>query len=268
MNFFQPIILGIVQGLGEFLPISSSGHLIITSWLLKWQDQGLAFDVALHWGTLIAVLIYFREDIWLLIKGFFASLIPSKRNFTQDPNQRMAWLVLLGTIPAALAGKFFEDQISTVLRSPVTVIITLSLGALIIFAVDRWGLKNKHMHELTWKDSLLIGLAQAVSIIPGISRSGSTMMAGLGIGLTRQQAARFSFLLSAPIILGAGLLELPAIFAQPNLLSVAIGFVSAAVFGFIAIHFLMRYVETRSFDIFAWYRLVLALLVLIIYLWR
>ncbi len=268
MNFFQPIILGIVQGLGEFLPISSSGHLIITSWLLKWQDQGLAFDVALHWGTLIAVLIYFRKDIWQLVKGFFASLIPSQRNFTQDPNQRMAWLVLLGTIPAALAGKFFEDQISTILRSPVTVIITLSLGALIIFAVDRWGLKNKHMHDLTWKDAVLIGLAQAVSIIPGVSRSGSTMVAGLGIGLTRQQTARFSFLLSAPIILGAGILELPAIFAQPNLVGVAIGFVSAAVFGFIAIHFLMRYVETRSFDIFAWYRLALAALVLIIYLWR
>lgn len=268
MSFLQPIILGLVQGLGEFLPISSSGHLIVTSWLLKWQDQGLAFDVALHWGTLIAVLIYFRHDILQLAKSFFASLVPSKRNFPADPNQRMAWLVVLGTIPAALAGKLFEDQVATILRSPVTVIITLTIGALIIFAVDRWGLKVKHMHDLTWKDALLIGIAQAISIIPGVSRSGSTMVAGLGIGLTRQQAARFSFLLSAPIILGAGVLELPAIFAQPDLTSVAIGFVSAAVFGFGAIHFLMRYVETRSFDIFAWYRLGLAALILIVYLWR
>lgn len=268
MSFIQPIILGLVQGLGEFLPISSSGHLIVTSWLLKWQDQGLAFDVALHWGTLIAVLIYFRKDFTQLIKSFVASLIPSQRNFSVDPHQRMAWLLVLGTIPAAIAGKLFEEQIATVLRSPLTVVVTLTVGALIIFAVDRWGLKNKHIHELRWKDALVIGLAQAMAIIPGVSRSGSTMVAGLGIGLRRDQAARFSFLLSAPIILGAGLLELPAIFAQPNLVSVAIGFVSAAVFGFVAIHFLMRYVETRSFDLFAWYRLGLATLILIVYLWR
>lgn len=268
MGLFQPIVLGLVQGLGEFLPISSSGHLIVTSWLLKWQDQGLAFDVALHWGTLIAVLIYFRKEFWQLAKSFLASLIPSKRDFSSDPHQRMAWLIVLGTIPAAITGKLFEEQIATVLRSPLTVVVTLTVGALIIFAVDRWGLKNKHIHELRWKDALVIGLAQAVSIIPGVSRSGSTMVAGLGIGLKRDQAARFSFLLSAPIILGAGILELPAIFDEPHLGSVFVGFVSAAVFGFIAIHFLMRYVETRSFDLFAWYRLGLAALVLAVYIWR
>lgn len=268
MGFIQPIILGLVQGLGEFLPISSSGHLIITSWLLKWQDQGLAFDVALHWGTLVAVLIYFRKDILQLASSFLASLIPSKRNFASDPHQRMAWLVLLGTIPAAIAGKLFEEQISTVLRSPITVVITLSIGALVIFAVDRWGMKAKHMHDLTWKDALVIGLAQAIAIIPGVSRSGATMVAGLGVGLTRQQTARFSFLLSAPIILGAGVLELPAIFSHPEPTSVVVGFLAAAVFGFAAIHFLMRYIESRSFDLFAWYRLALATFILIVYLWR
>lgn len=268
MSFIQPIILGMVQGLGEYLPISSSGHLIITSWLLKWQDQGLAFDVALHWGTLVAVVIYFRKDIWQLVKSFFFSLIPSRRNFSSDPHQRMAWLLILGTIPAAIAGKLFEEQIATVLRSPLTVVVTLSVGALIIFAVDRLGLKNRHIHELRWKDALIIGLAQAVSIIPGVSRSGSTMIAGLGLGLKRDQTARFSFLLSAPIILGAGLLELPAIFAEPNLTAVFMGFVSAAVFGLLAIHFLMRYISSRTFDLFAWYRLGLAALVLIVYLWR
>lgn len=268
MGFIQPIILGMVQGLGEYLPISSSGHLIVTSWLLKWQDQGLAFDVALHWGTLVAVVIYFRQDIWQLVKSFFSSLIPSRRDFATDPHQRMAWLLLLGTIPAALAGKLFEEQIATVLRSPLTVVVTLTLGAIIIFAIDRWGLKNRHIHDLRWKDALIIGLAQAISIIPGVSRSGSTMMAGLGIGLKRDQAARFSFLLSAPIILGAGLLELPAIFSEPDMGSVLIGFISAATFGFIAIHFLMRYISTRTFDLFAWYRLGLAAVVLIVYLWR
>lgn len=268
MSFLQPIILGLVQGLGEFLPISSSGHLIVTSWLLEWKDQGLAFDVALHWGTLIAVLIYFRRDFLQLIKGFFASLTPSQRNFAKDPNQRMAWLVLLGTIPAAIAGKLFEEQVATVLRSPLTVVVTLSVGALVIFAVDRWGLKIKQMHELTWRNAMVIGLAQAVAIIPGVSRSGATIVAGLAVGLTRQQSARFSFLLSAPIILGAGLLKLPAIFTQPDLTAVIIGFISAAVFGFIAIHFLMRYVESRSFDLFGWYRLALAAVVLIVYLAR
>lgn len=268
MSFIQPIILGMVQGLGEYLPISSSGHLIVTSWLLKWQDQGLAFDVALHWGTLVAVVIYFRKDIWQLVKSFLSSLIPSRRDFTSDPHQRMAWLLILGTIPAAIAGKLFEKQIATVLRSPLTVVVTLSVGAVIIFVVDRLGLKNRHIHELRWKDALIIGLAQAVSIIPGVSRSGSTMIAGLGLGLKREQTARFSFLLSAPIILGAGLLELPAIFAEPNMTAVLIGFVSAAVFGLIAIHFLMRYISNRTFDLFAWYRLGLAALILIVYLWR
>jgi len=268
MGIIQPIILGLVQGLGEFLPISSSGHLIVTSWLFQWQDQGLAFDVALHWGTLVAVVIYFRHEILALAKGFLASLIPSRQNIRGDLNQRLAWLIVLASIPAAIAGKLFEEQVATVLRSPVTVIITLSVGALIIFAVDRWGSKVKQLTELTWKNALMIGLAQAISIIPGVSRSGATIMAGLGLGLTREQAARFSFLLSAPIILGAGLLELPAIFDEPNLNSVLIGFFSAAIFGFIAIHFLLKYVATRSFAIFAWYRLGLATLVLIVYLWR
>jgi len=173
MGIIQPIILGLVQGLGEFLPISSSGHLIVTSWLFQWQDQGLAFDVALHWGTLVAVVIYFRHEILALAKGFLASLIPSR----QDLNQRLAWLIVLASIPAAIAGKLFEEQVATVLRSPVTVIITLSVGALIIFAVDRWGSKLKQLTELTWKNALMIGLAQAISIIPGVSRSGATIMA-------------------------------------------------------------------------------------------
>lgn len=268
IDIIQSLVLGFVQGLGEFLPISSSGHLIITSWILGWKDQGLAFDVALHWGTLMAVLIYFRQDISKLTRSFFASLVPSKRDFANEPSQRMSWLVILGTIPAAIAGKLFEEQVSTVLRSPLTVIITLSLGAMVIFVVDRWGSKIKHMHDLSCKNALIIGCAQAVAIIPGVSRSGSTIVAGLALGLTRQQAARFSFLLSAPIILGAGLLELPAIFAQPNLYLVFIGFISAGLFGFVAIHFLMRYVESRSFDLFAWYRLALAVIVSIIYFSR
>lgn len=265
MNFLQPLILGLVQGLGEFLPISSSGHLIVTSWLFAWQDQGLAFDVALHWGTLIAVVIYFRRDFASLVKSFWASLWPSQRSFATDFNQRLAWLIIIATIPAAIAGKLFEEQVATVLRSPLTVIITLSLGALIIFAVDKWGSKLRQLTELTWKNAFFIGLAQAISIIPGVSRSGATIMAGLGAGLTREQAARFSFLLSAPIILGAGLLELPAIFNEPHLGAVAIGFVSAFIFGIAAIHFLLRYIATHNFSLFAWYRLVLAIVILIVY---
>ncbi|HMQ01904.1 MAG TPA: undecaprenyl-diphosphatase UppP [Candidatus Doudnabacteria bacterium] len=268
MGITQAIILGLVQGLGEFLPISSSAHLIITSWILSWEDQGLAYDVALHWGTLFAVVIYFRKELINIAKGFIFSLLPTKRNLITDFNQRLAWLIIVATLPAMIAGKLFEVQVATILRSPITVIVTLTLGALIIFAVERWGSKLKQLTELTWKNALVIGLAQAISIIPGVSRSGSTIMAALGIGLTRDQAARFSFLLSAPIILGAGLLELPAIFNEPNLWVVFIGFVSAFVFGFIAIHFLLRYVATRSFSIFAWYRLALAALVLAVYLSR
>lgn len=268
MGFIQSSILGMVQGLGEFLPISSSGHLIITSWLLQWQDQGLAFDVALHWGTLIAVLIYFRAELVQLALSFFTSLVPAKRNLKTDANQRLAWLIILATIPAAISGMLLEHYVETVLRSPLVVVVTLTAGGALLLIFDRLGKKVKELGQMSWKDALVIGVAQAFSVIPGVSRSGSTMTAALGMGLKREQAARFSFLMSAPVILGAGLMELPEIFREENIAGIAIGFISAAFFGIIAIHFLLKYVSTRSFAIFAWYRIGLAALILVVYLIR
>lgn len=268
MNLIQPIVLGIVQGLGEFLPISSSGHLIVTSWLAGWKDQGLAFDVALHWGTLLAVLVYFRADIWHLLMSFVESLRPSTRNFSHNPTQRLAWLVIIATIPTAIIGKLFADKAEEVFRNPLIVACTLVIGAILIFIADYFGRKIKSMKDLTWKQAVIIGCSQALAIIPGVSRSGATMTAGLGLGLTRQQTARFSFLLSVPAILGAGLLELPAIFQEPNMLGVGVGFVASAIFGFIAIYWLMKYIENRSFNIFGWYRIGLAVVIILMYLWR
>lgn len=265
---FQAIILGIVQGLAEFLPISSSGHLIVTSWLLGWRDQGLAFDVALHWGTLVAVIVYFHRDLFSLLAHGLRSLHPRTRDFAQVPMQRLAWYVIIATIPAAIAGYFLEDLVSTALRHPLLVAGTLVAAGIMLWCADYFGKKIHPLHKLTWPKALFIGLMQALSVVPGVSRSGSTMIAGLFAGLNRPDAARFSFLISAPIILGAGVKELPEIFKQPDISAVIIGFIVAVIAGLGAIHFLMKYVEKKSFAIFAIYRFVLAAIIIAVYIAR
>lgn len=268
MELFQAFILGMVQGLGEFLPISSSAHLIITPWLFNWPDQGLAFDVALHWGTLLAVVTYFRQDIWLLAKGFFHSLRKSTRDMESNPYQKLSWLIILATIPAAVIGKLLESQVETAFRNPLLIAGTMSVAGIILYLADRYGEKIKNLNHTTKKNALIIGLSQAIAVIPGISRSGATMIAGLSQGLTRQDAARFSFLMSVPIILGAGLLKLPEIAEIENQAQVLVGFASAAVFGFLSIKFLMKYISNKSFAIFTWYRLAFAALIVIVYFIR
>ncbi len=268
MELFQAFILGMVQGLGEFLPISSSAHLIITPWLFHWPDQGLAFDVALHWGTLLAVVGYFSWDIWLLIKGFFASLSKSTRNFKTDVYQKLSWLILLATIPAAVIGKLLEEQVESSFRNPLLIAITLAVVGVVLLLADKYGSKVKNLSHISWVNSLIIGFAQAAALVPGISRSGATMIAGLSQGITRQDAAKFSFLMSIPIILGAGILKLPEIAHIQNHGQLIVGFLSSAVFGFLAIKYLMRYIATRSFAIFTWYRLILAAIIIIVYLSR
>lgn len=268
MELFQAFILGMVQGLGEFLPISSSAHLILTPWLFKWPDQGLAFDVALHWGTLLAVVTYFSWDIWLLIKGFFYTLRKSTRNFSADIYQKLSWLIIVATIPAAIIGKLLEHKIETAFRNPLLIAVTLAAVGIILLFVDKWGTKHKDLSHISWLNALLIGLSQAVALIPGVSRSGSTMIAGLAQGINRQDAAKFSFLMSIPIILGAGLLKLPDIANIQNHGQLIVGFISSAVFGFLAIKYLLRYISSHSFALFVWYRLGLAALIIAVYLLR
>jgi undecaprenyl-diphosphatase len=264
---FQAAVLGLVQGLGEFLPISSSAHLIVVPWLFRWPDQGLSFDVALHLGTLTAVIVYYWRDIIALLKAFFASLVPKSRNW-QDSNQRLAWLLLLATIPGAIFGKLFEADVETIFRNPLLIAGTLSVMGLILFAADYYGKKHKTLTGMTWRQSLAIGLSQALALIPGVSRSGATITTSLSLGFTRADAARFSFLMSIPIIAGAGLLKAPELIHTTNWVPVLVGFVVAALTGFAAIVFLLRYISHRSLALFTWYRLALALLIVLVYVFR
>lgn len=268
MELLQAFILGMVQGLGEFLPISSSAHLIIAPYLFNWPDQGLAFDIALHWGTIIAVMAYFRNDIWNLIRGFFHTLSPSTRDIQNNIYQKLSWLIILATIPAAIIGKIFEQQVETAFRNPILIAFTLAIVGFVLLVADRYSHKIKNLNKATWQSALIIGMAQAIAIIPGISRSGATITAGLAQGFTREDAARFSFLMSVPIVLGAGLLKLPDISHIENFAPVIVGFFSAMIFGFLAIKYMLRYISKQSFAVFAWYRFGLAALIFIVYYLR
>ncbi|WP_299082690.1 undecaprenyl-diphosphate phosphatase [uncultured Paraglaciecola sp.] len=256
MTLFEIIILAIIQGLTEFLPISSSAHLILPSEVLGWNDQGLAYDVAVHVGSLLAVMIYFREDIWRLAKAWFSSGLSA--NQTQD--SRLAWWIILGTLPAVMFGFALKDIIEIYTRSAL-VIATTTIGfGLLLWYADSRAKQHKTIHQITWKNTLFIGLAQAVAIIPGTSRSGITMTAGLMMGLDRESAARFSFLLSIPVILGAGLLKTLDLLQSPNvidwyalLFGAAFSFVSA----YACIYLFLAWIAKIGMLPFVIYRLIL-----------
>ncbi len=268
MGLFHAFILGLVQGLGEFLPISSSAHLILTPWLFKWSDPGLGFDVALHWGTLLAVIIYFWQDIWLLIKGFVHSLRPSTRDLQENIYQKLSWLLILASIPGALIGYILEKQAESNLRNPLIVGLTLGIFGLVLFIADRYGLKQKNLDRIKWSDAIMIGISQALAIFPGVSRSGSTIATGLALGFKRQDAARFSFLMSIPIIFGAGLVGIKNIHNGVTNLELLVGFITAAFFGFLSIKYMLRYLSKHDYKIFTWYRLIIAAVVVIVFVLR
>ncbi|MEH6395702.1 undecaprenyl-diphosphate phosphatase [Pseudoalteromonas sp.] len=201
MSIIEIIVLALIQGLTEFLPISSSAHLILPSQILGWQDQGLAFDVAVHVGTLIAVIIYFRKEVVEILSAWFKSF--GAQGATDD--SKLGWWIILGTIPAAVLGLIFKDLIELYLRSAWVIAITTILFGLLLWYADAKGKQTKTIYQLTWKSALMIGLAQAMAMIPGTSRSGITMTAGLMLGMNKQSAARFSFLLAIPVISMMGL---------------------------------------------------------------
>lgn len=262
MNFIQSIILGLVQGLGEFLPISSSAHLIIVPWLFRFPDPGLSFDVALHVGTLIAVVLYFWRDwVDIILSGLSKKQFQSLSGMNYSKN--LFWFLVIATIPGAIFGYLFEDKAETVFRSPLLIALTLSTLGLILYLIDYYHVHRKKISEMTWVDSLWIGLSQAIAVIPGISRSGATITTGLLLGLDRESAARFSFLLSTPIIFGAAIFKLPYLFGAGLNFYLIAGMLSAAVSGYIAIKYLLKIVEHSSYVIFFWYRLGLAAIILI-----
>jgi undecaprenyl-diphosphatase len=253
MSIIEAIVLGLVQGLTEFIPVSSSGHLLLVRELFGTQDGSLAFDVALHVGTLLALFIYFRKDLWELLRNISA----------KNSEGRLARLLVVATIPAAIAGLLFGDFIDEKLRSTVVVGITLGVIGVIMLIVDR---KASHLgeKEVTTKRGMVIGFAQIAALIPGVSRSGATMTAGIFVGLNRKQAARFSFLMAVPIIAGSATGILLKDGSDLVLgAELAVGMLTAFVSGLIAIKFLMKVIAKVGLKPFAYYRIALAIIVLL-----
>ena len=267
MTIARALVLGLLQGLGEFLPISSSGHLIIAPWLFGWPDSGLSFDVALHLGTLLAVAAAFWRDWLRLLTAFFRAL-PQGRVFS-DPDARLLVYLALASVPGALAGLLLEHKAETVFRSPALVAVMLALMGGVLWLADRRANRTPGDEHVSLRDALLIGCAQAFAIIPGTSRSGSTIAAALFLGHRREASARFSFLLALPITAGAALLKVPHLFrAGSETVPVLAGMAVAAVSGFLAIRLLLSYVRTRTYTPFVVYRFAVAVVVLAIFLGR
>ena len=257
MDFIQAIVLAVVQGLSEFLPISSSGHLILIPHFLGWVDQGLAFDVAVHLGTLLALLVYFRRQLGTMATSWLDSVL--RRTHTRD--SRLAWQILVATVPVGLVGLLFDDYIEAHLRNPLFVAGTLTVFGLLMYAADRYGRGNKDEYSLSWPQAFAIGCAQALALMPGTSRSGITMTAGRALGLSRSGAARFSFLLAIPGIGAAGAyegLKLVTSTEPVNWQPMVVGVVFAALSGIACIHFLIRFIERIGLLPFTLYRIVLA----------
>ncbi len=267
MDLIQIIVLAIVQGLSEFLPISSSAHLILFPRLAGWEDQGLAFDVAVHLGTLLAVVWYFREEVFGMTRDWFASLARRRR----VGDSRLAWAVILGTIPVGIAGLLFKDFIEVELRSPLVIAWTTIGFGLLLWWSDRVGRgtpQPRDEHSLSWKDILLIGCAQALALIPGTSRSGITMTAGLLLGLSRSGAARFSFLLSIPVILlasGLSTRDLIEGSVPVDWTAMALGVVLSAVSAYLCIHIFLKLLERVGMLPFVIYRLILGVVLLVLF---
>lgn len=261
MDLIHIVILALIQGLTEFLPISSSAHLILVPYLVGWPDQGLAFDVAVHVGTLSAVVLYFRGQLRKIAVDWMASLVQRRRL----GDSMLGWAVLLGTVPAGIAGLLLNDLAEEALRSTVVIALATMVFGLLLGWADITGRRQRTEHEITWRDIVVIGCAQAIALIPGTSRSGITMTAGLMLGLTREGAARFSFLLSIPVILLAGGLKTAELARQPggvDWLALGLGALIAGVSAYICIHYFLKLLDRIGMMPFVIYRMLLGSLLL------
>ena len=258
MSILHAVVFGLVQGLGEFLPISSSAHLVLVPWLFGWEDPGLTFDIALHVGTLVAVVIYFWKDwVQLIAKGF---------TDVRSVEGRLFWYLVVASIPGAIGGFLLEKSAETVFRNPLLIAVVLILMGLFLYWADQRSTKKIELHNVTLGTSILIGVSQVLAIIPGVSRSGITMTTGLLAEMTREGAAKFSFLLSTPIIFGAAMVKLPHVLSHSSMITTnfMIGMLVSCISGLLSIGFLLRYVQTRNFLPFVLYRFALGLLVIIV----
>lgn len=260
MEIFKAVILGIVQGIAEFLPISSSAHLILLPYLFGWEESGLAFDVALHFGTMMAVLVVFFKDWWNLFVGAVRDVKDKKKS----TNGKMFWYLVVATIPAALAGLLLDDVIENVIRNNIWVIaIALAVMGLLIYLGDKWASKHykkeTKFENISLKQSLIVGVAQAFAVIPGFSRSGTTILTGRLLGISKEAITKFTFLLSVPVICGATILKVgDLVFTK----EVIVGVVASFAAGLLTIKFLLNYIKKHDFSVFAFYRVILSLIVL------
>jgi undecaprenyl-diphosphatase len=262
MTVFQAVVLGLVQGLAEFLPISSSAHLALTPWVFGWSDPGLSFDVALHVGTLVAVLWYFRAE-WVTLTRSGIDLLRRRRADT-DETRRFVYLVA-ATIPAAVGGILLEDYAETTFRSPALMAVTLMVMGVVLWAADRFAPRDRPLGTMRLRDAVLIGLAQVLALVPGVSRSGSTMTAGRALAFDRQSAAVFSFLMSMPVTAAAAVLKVPDLLRSEGITAPLVaGILAAALSSWLAIAVLLRYVSKHSFGVFAVYRVALGALILML----
>lgn len=266
MTVVQAFVLGIIQGLTEFLPISSSAHLILAPWFFHWTDPGLEFDVALHIGTLIAVLWYFRAE-WITLADAAWGIVRHGGR-VQSLGEMRVVLLIIGTIPGAVAGVLLEKRAEETFRAPLLIAATLAIMGVLLWAVDKWAPTNRSIDKLGVVDAVWIGLAQILALVPGVSRSGSTITAGRALKMDRESAAVFSFLLSMPIIAGAGLHKLPHLLKAGITAPLAIGVITAAASSWLAIAIVLRYVKSHSYGVFALYRVVLAALVVAVWFAR
>jgi undecaprenyl-diphosphatase len=265
MDFWHILALAILQGLTEFLPISSSAHLILLPRLLGWSDQGLAFDVAVHIGTLTAVIVYFRNELSVMARDWGPSLLGQP----STTESRLVWAVLLGTVPAGLAGFLLNGIIETSLRSPIVIAFAIIGFGLLLWLSDAFGRRVRDEHNLTWKDVLVVGFAQALSLIPGTSRSGITMTAGLSMGLSRRGAARFSFLLAIPLILLAGSFQMVELVRQTDTVdwnALFTGTVASAISAYVCIEFFLKLIERIGMFPFVLYRLFMGVVLLVMFI--
>jgi undecaprenyl-diphosphatase len=277
LSIIQALVMGLTQGLTEFIPVSSSGHLILVPWLFGWEDKvrdafltSIEFTVILHMGTLLALLAYFWREWLKLIPAGLAAI--RDRSFKGDPDRKMAWLLVVATIPAVIVGPLLTGPIEDAVREPSRVALMLCVGAAILWLADRWGSKLREMDSITFVGALGIGIAQVLALVPGISRSGISISAGLFSGLTREAAARFSFLMATPVVAGAGLWEARKLLSHdptapnPEVKLVVIGFIAAAISGLLAIRFMLEFLKRQPVTLFVVYRVVAAIVVFLVLL--
>lgn len=266
MTVFQALVLGILQGLAEFLPISSSAHLALAPWLFGWPEPGLAVDVALHVGTLVAVLVYFRDE-WMKLVVAALQIVRTRR--IQRVEQRRVIYLIVATIPGAIAGLLLNDYAESTFRSPALIASALAVMGVVLWLVDAIRPANRPLESIGWSDAILIGLAQAAALLPGVSRSGATITAGRALSFDRASAATFSFLMSMPIIAAAAIFKVPHLLRSGGAsMPLLVGVLASAGSGWLAIAIVMRYVRSHSYGVFAAYRVVIGLAVLALFYMR